>query len=92
MSLQKHANPMCFAIYEKNQLCMACRRDRMNGYECTALNTTQHVEDDCPFFEPMCEYRVNNENGFILCKYKPSREAYECDGHICPNFKEKEIT
>ena len=89
MNLQKHTNPLCYTIYEKGQVCMACKRTP-DGYECTALNTTDHYDADCPFFEPICKHRVNNHNGFILCKKEPKREFFECNGHICPQYEEKE--
>lgn len=88
MSQYPHKNPFCYAIYEKGQVCMACRRTDQ-GYECTALNSTDYYDDDCPFFVPICKHRVNNKDGMILCKAEWTREFNECDGHICPQYEEK---
>lgn len=92
MSAVPHTNPLCYAVYEKDRLCAACHKNRSGLYECTALTETDEYMDNCPFFAPMCEHRVNDRNGFRICLLK-GKKADEggrtvCDGLKCKDFME----
>lgn len=96
----KKENPLCFAVYEQDNECMACRMvGNFNGYECTALKDNSGYEDHCPFFVPMCKHRINNKDGFLICAagHKPYRveggilATPECCGTDCPDYVRKEV-
>ena len=92
MSAVPHTNPLCYAVYEKDRLCAACYKNRSGLYECTALTETYEYMDNCPFFAPMCDHRVNDRNGFRICllKGKKTDEGGRtiCDGLECKAFME----
>lgn len=77
--------PKCYAMFEKGKMCMACK-ELNNEFKCTALTTTEYYWEDCPFYAPMCEHRVNGNFGFLKCKVL--KKGYPCEGEQCPFYKE----
>lgn len=93
--------PTCNVVHQKGKECMASRYINCE-FKCTALKTTEYYWDECPFYVPKCEHRINGNFGFSKCKIvkfkKPdaskqtNSEGYipdaPCPGQCCSFYKE----